>query len=784
MPKQLLLILIFIMGLISNKASAVNWNAEWIWTKEELRDPNTWVALRKDVDLKDVGQNTKAYISADTKYWLWINGEMVVFEGSYTGGPSPVKPSPRTDYVPIASNKYYDTVDIQKYLKKGKNTIAVLAWYYGANGDKGTHISSGMGGFIFQADIGEKQVISDKSWKAKKHDAYDPNVEKMKPYRVAAWSVKYDAQKAMGDWSDKAWYQPGFDDSQWKLASSQKKPPRAPFHKLYPSEIPILKNYGLAHCTNFPATKFPFVSDGKKIACVLPMNKNFTPYFDIEAQAGLDVHIDTNMKRNTIETYYTTKKGRQQFESYSWVNGRTIEYTFPKGVIVHDLQYRWTGVGETPGTFEANDPWLQRIWQMAENTLYICARDNFMDTPDRERGLWIGDVADQASYLFYSMDQPGRDLLKKAINVTLKFSDSESGIFAGLGPGRFRELPAQSLQFIEQGIWHYYYNTGDIDTLTMAYPYVYKYLSLWGIKENGLATFRNGAWKWTDWGPQETIDYDAIQNALYYSALKTAREMAKAVGDQSHMNFYNSRIHAIKSAYQTHYWQDGFYSSDTSKFKDDRANALAILVGLADDSKLNAIVDNVLIPNHFASPHFEWMVYNAMAIAGRYDDAISRMKTRYGPQVDNKERSTLTEYMNGGGTENHAWNAPSTVLSKYIAGVAPTSVAWNTFEILPNMAHMTSLRQLTPSVKGNIDFAINRDDSTVNIELSVPKDTTGVIGIPKKYFDVKSVKINNKQVWKGGKTTGVVKGIQFVGENDKYLKFDIAAGEWKINANK
>ena len=88
-----------------------------------------------------------------------------------------------------------------------------------------------------------------------------------------------------------------------------------------------------------------------------------------------------------------------------------------------------------------------------------------MDTPDRERGLWIGDVADQASYLFYSMDKPGRDLLKKAIKVTLAFSDSETGIFAGLGPGRFRELPAQSLQFIEQGIWHYYYNTGDRETL-------------------------------------------------------------------------------------------------------------------------------------------------------------------------------------------------------------------------------------------------------------------------------------------------------------------------------
>jgi len=767
---------------LSASEHPVDWTAEWIWTKENLGEPNTWVAFRKDVELKDIGQNSKAFISADTKYWLWINGEMVVFEGSYTGGPSPVKPSPRTDNVPIASNKYYDTVDIQPFLKKGKNTIAVLAWFYGANGSKGTHISSGKGGLIFQADIADTKVISDSSWRVKLHQAYDPNVEKMKPYRVAAWSVKYDAQKDMEDWTSNAWYKPGYHISDWDMAKSSHRPPRAPFYQLFPSEIPILKDHGLASCSNYPKSVFPFTSDGKTIQCQLDFNKNFTPYFDIETKAGLNVHIDSNMRLNTIETFYTTKAGRQQFESYSWTNGRTIEYTFPKGVIVHDLKYRWTGVGDTPGTFEANDSWYQRIWQMAENTLYICARDNFMDTPDRERGLWIGDVADQASYLFYSMDKPGRDLLKKAIKVTLAFGDFETGIFAGLGPGRFRELPAQSLQFIGQGIWHYYFNTGDLDTLKFAYPYVHKYLTLWDIEETGLVAFRSGAWKWTDWGPQETIDYHPIQNALYFSALVAARNMAIALGDESHMSFYNSRIVALKASFQQQYWQGGFYSSDPNKFKDDRANALAILMGLADKSKHQAIVDNVLIPNHFASPHFEWMVYNAMAIAGRYDDALKRMKTRYSAQVDNLERSTLTEYMTGGGTENHAWNAPSTMLSQYIAGVEPTSVAWKTFKILPNMAHMTRIKQRVPSVQGDISFEINRTDTSLSIELAVPDGATGTIGIPKRYFSVKSVAINSKRLWTNGVFKQGVQGIKWAGEDDKYLKFEISSGQWSVEA--
>ncbi|WP_371193798.1 alpha-L-rhamnosidase N-terminal domain-containing protein [Glaciecola sp. SC05] len=767
--------------------NSVSWSADWIWSNERASIPNSWVAFRKEVTIDQLSDKAVAYISADTKYWLWINGELVVFEGGFTGGPSPVKASVRVDNYAIASNKYYDTVDIQKYLKKGKNTIAALAWYWGDNGTKGTHISAMTGGFLFQAEVGVQTIVSDKTWKAINHAAYQRDFIKTNPIRIAAWSVKYDANQALGDWTKLAWYMPGFDDSQWKNPKTKRFPPREPFFKLFPSEIPPLTNYGLANCINYPDSKFPFVSDGKKIECQLDLNKNYTPYFDIEADAGQKIHVKSNMTRSTIDTFYTTKQGRQQFESYSWTNGRIIEYNIPKGVTVHALKYRWTGVGSTPGHFESDDDWYTRIWQMSENTLYICARDNFMDTPDRERGLWIGDVADQASYLFYSMDKPGRDLLKKAIKVTMAFSDSESGIFAGLGPGRFRELPAQSLQFIEQGIWHYYYNTGDKETLAYAYPYVHKYLTLWDIKDNGLATFRAGAWKWTDWGPQDTIDYDAIQNALYYSALVSARKMALALDDNAHIAMYNQRIDSIKAAYQKHYWQEGFFSSNPQQLKDDRANGIAILFGLAKPEQYQQIVDNVLVPNHFASPHFEWMVYNAMAIAGRYDDALSRMKQRYGAQVDNKERSTLTEYLTGKGTENHAWNAPATVLSQYIAGIEPTSVAWKTYQIMPNMAHMKVLKQLVPSVQGDIDFEIQRDDKKIAITLDSPSETSALVGIPKQYFDIKSVSVNGDLVW--GKSSSFeskpkqMNGIKFVGENDKYLKFEVAAGIWVIEAN-
>lgn len=781
---KLKILILFILLSNSHVSNAIQWNAEWIWAKQRTGEPNTWLATRKNIDLDTVPQEFIAHVSADTKYWLWINGVLVVFEGSYTGGPSPVKASPRVDNFPIASNKYYDSVDIAPFLKEGNNTIAALVWYYGHNGDKGTHISSKKAGFIFQAKAGGTQIKTDKSWKVKRHKAYQSDVKKPYPYRIAAWGINYDARLDIQDWTNKSWYKPGYDDSDWDNATSMHRPPRAPFFNLYPSEIPILTDYGLADCTNFTSNSFPFVSDGKPIKCVLEFNKNVTPYFDIDAQPGLNVHIDSNMRLNTIETNYITKAGRQQFESYTWFNARNIIFNIPEGVKVHALKYRWTGIGDTPGHFEADDSWYTRIWQMAENTLYVCARDNFMDTPDRERGLWIGDVADQASYLFYSMDQAGRDLLKKSIKVTLAFSDTESGIFAGLAPGRFRELPAQSLQFIDQGIWHYYYNTGDLNTLAYAYPYVHRYLELWEMKPNGLPIFRNGAWKWTDWGPQETVDYDVIQNALYYSALLAARNMAITLNDNNHIDFYNNRINSIETSFQDEYWQNGFFSSDPEKFKDDRANAISIIYGLANKSQYKDIVNNVLVPINNASPHFEWMVYNAMAIAEGYDELLFRMKKRYGKQVNNSQLSTLAEYLPSGGTENHAWNAPSTVLSKYIVGMSPTDVAWKSFEVLPNMAHMKHLKQLVPSVQGNINFEITRTKFDVQMHLSVPHGVTAVIGVPKQYFDINTVNINENLIWNEGNFKKINKNINFHSENEKYLKFTLKAGDYKLLAEK
>ncbi len=50
---------------------------------------NQWICYRRVVHLEEVPRRAVARIACDSKYWLWINGKLVVFEGQLKRGPTP-----------------------------------------------------------------------------------------------------------------------------------------------------------------------------------------------------------------------------------------------------------------------------------------------------------------------------------------------------------------------------------------------------------------------------------------------------------------------------------------------------------------------------------------------------------------------------------------------------------------------------------------------------------------------------------------------------------------------
>jgi hypothetical protein len=267
-------------------------------------------------------------------------------------------------------------------------------------------------------------------------------------------------------------------------------------------------------------------------------------------------------------------------------------------------------------------------------------------------------------------------------------------------------------------------------------------------------------------------------------ALKSAKKMAIALGETKDIEWYDARMNSIKNNFEKEYWQGNRYGSK-KKLIEERVSALAILSGLAKDEHYNILVDSVLVPIKKSSPHMEWIAEEALMLTGEYGKGLQRMKDRYQEQVDMNWLTTLYEKYQPKlrGTYNHAWNAPNYVLSRYIAGIKATDVAWSTYEIKPNLAHTTSVKQIIPSVKGDITVEVNKTEKSCQLDLISPEKTTATIYIPKAEKNIDKIEVNGEIVWIKNKLKKRINGFDFESEDTEFLKFQVKPGSWQVIAS-
>ena len=689
-----------------------DWSAEWIWDKENLTEKNVWMCFDKRLSLKNIPKELIAHISADSKYWLYINGETVVYEGNVKRGPD-------------KSSGYYDSVDISPYLKEGENRICALVWYWD-NETSYSYSGSGQGGFIFEAINDDISIISDKSWKVKRNNAYIDSALYPPNYRLPEYSIYFDAREDMADWLSA-----DYDVSNWEDATEYALGGEGAYGKLYPRGIPFLKDYGLKDYVNSKDYENYTVNKlfGEKITVDIPYNAQLTPYLKITAPAGKKIRITTeNTAIGAVSTTYITKEGEQEFETPGWFNGEHITYKIPKGVTVISLKYRETGYNSAfSGDFRCDDEFLNSLWQKSLRTLYVTMRDNFMDCPDRERAQWWGDVTSEMIMTMYSMDSNSYLLYQKGVEAMLSHID-ETKVLQTVVPinGDYFELPVQQLAGIV-GFLTYYEYTGDKAFVEKVYNASIDYLKLWEIGENNLVVHRSGSWDWPDWG--DKADMTAIENAWVYYALSSVQKMAEIIGETDDLEFIKERKDTISKGYKALWTEEGFRSEDAKKC-DDRANALAVLAGLAEKEQYDTI-KAVLTSTKNSSPYMEYYVLEALCKMGEYEAADSRIKERYEDMV-NKDYSTLWEFWNSWqGTMNHAWSGgPLVIMSKHFAGIAPLEAGYEKVKIDPQYALSDTLSCTVPSVKGLITLNYEKTSDNYIINVTLPENMKTVLYIP------------------------------------------------------
>ncbi|MGI5893797.1 MAG: hypothetical protein ACOX6P_04300 [Candidatus Merdivicinus sp.] len=622
---------------------AILTEANFIWHRTPAV-PNEICVFRREFSLDVLPQHAEAIVAAETRYYLWLNGKQLVFEGGLLRESAP-------------GCGWADKIDLTSCLRLGSNLLVIWVYYYGNGGRNNTRLSSG--GLFFSCP--ELGIQSDEQFLCRVHPAFYTPGEPKPSYLYGGDNLGYDARL----------------DTDPAFQSAEGFSPavildRKIFGGLYPRPIPQTRAE-----EELPLPDISY-ADGEYIA-KLPYAMTMLPVLLVTAKGGEKIFVCTDRWEvpggpgDEMHLYhghrleFICKPGENRLESLIAIFGESIRIRTEPTVQIRTIACRNTGYDtDITGSFRCSEPLLNQLVQKATRTLYVCMRDNFMDCPDRERGQWIGDVSVQVPQAAFLLDSRAMLLVRKAIHdfITLRKGDT----LVGNVPGEnFSELPCQSLTAISEWglVAQYWKYTADRDTLRLVFEPAVRYLQLWEVGSNGLILPRRGNWPWFD--HLYNCDEPVIENAWYLSALRFLKKAAEILGDHSADAFLNERISSISAGFEEYFWKKDHYASD-ERIVDDRANALAVLSGACPPQRYPQI-RRILLSTFNSTVYMENFVLTALCEMGYFSDAKNRMLSRYYNLAVN-ENSTLWEDFFLLGTKNHAWSgAPATIAFRYFMGI-------------------------------------------------------------------------------------------------------------------
>ena len=701
--------------------------AQWVippaGERNHKSQSNEWFMFRSNFR-NDEACSGVLKIAADSKYWLYLNGELVVREGGLKRGPVP-------------NGTYYDEVDVSGSLKSGENTIAVLLWYFGRNGF--SHRDSGVPGLLVDAEF---PMV----WKVKKHPAFFDAGYIHDAYRLSENSVGFDARYDLPEW-----FMPEFNDSDWSAGVPAERAGAGVWGCLEKREFP---QWFWSEVKEFESVSKSKSEDGDGyfyLHCKLPYNTHFVPALTVKATAGIKIEITVSQDTNRLCPVYITKDGVQSYECSEWMNGEQVIFKIPSDAVrIISVGYRETGFpSEFAGSFSCNESQLNELWKKARRTLYVTMRDTFMDCPCRERAQWPGDMVVQLGQVPYCLNRNADLLVKKGIREMLRWQREDGIIYGPVPEGNWRmELPAQMLAVISRyGIWTYYMNTADRDTLEELYPYAKRYLDIWQFELSGLIKYRPdnkgeipkkingvciGTWDWIDWGSR--IDSEPALNAWFILAAQGVRLMAEELGKDNDAEELRQKENSVRAAFQKQYWnekKEGFVSAGFLFEPDDRVQALAVLCDAVLPEQTDKI-EKKLKTVHQASPYMEKYVLEALF---RLDPsaAIERMQIRYKGLIE-QGNSTLwerwPEWSDHPGTINHSWSGgPLTLLSEIAAGFYPITAGWKRMMIQPRASQFSDLSASMHTPHGDVSIDIKKSNERWTVKLIIPEHIIATVDL-------------------------------------------------------
>lgn len=576
------------------------WRARWIWfeqpairtetaTRPVLADPGDRIGLfRRTIDLDAVPDTVPARLWVDGRYVLRVNGTEVA--------RGPVRSEPRS--------ARYDLVDLAPHLRVGRNVVALTARHFGEATSWWMPVpptySLGAGSVLFEAQVGDGWIVSDRRWRCSPGRAWTPVPV---PGDVACLPIEsFDARL-----HDHGWELDGFDDTAWSDATeitpihtggaADPHPPSEPFGMLRPP-VRMAFPSGATH-TAVETRRWtvagsapgvdpvaqvladqvtdPVAADHEGavhlVAFDLGRIAAGTLELDVDGAAPgcvVDVaaaeHVDADSRLVTLGQhagvrFVSAGEPSERFESLDLIGTRHLLVAVrpPAGtpvpvlrLAVHD-RHRPRPEG---ASFECSDPQLQRIFDIGLRTVDLSALDAYVDCPTREQRAWTGD-----SVVHQMVDLVTNPDWSMAIwHPQLAAEPRPDGMLAMAPSSDFAAddrtfVPDWSLHWV-RSVHHLYRYTGDRELVAELLPVAERTLRWFEsyLAADGLLHDVSG-WVLLDWASVYSTGCSSTLNALWARALEDLADMADWLGNAGTAAWARRRRDGVRAAFDT-FWDD------------------------------------------------------------------------------------------------------------------------------------------------------------------------------------------------------------------------------------
>ncbi len=720
-------------------ARSRRWRAEWVWPAHaDGRARNSYCLFRRVFTLEHVPPDAMLFITADTRYELWINGRFVG-RGALMSQPF---------------FKYYDQRDMGGLLQTGRNTIAVMVNHTGTEPDT-------RGGLVAElADgSGETLLATDDQWRAVRSDAWRAETHRYPMNVMTPFQEHFDARRL-----DPQWTAADFDDASWSTVDVLGRPPvTRPWSRLVPRDIPEMAEttrrprhvdrvdeclgliqrarqgdltVGLStpgkhphyatvegpehlcdhegptvlQCSTNHLEDHTF--DGVYDPCVLlDFGRVITAYIelDVEGPAGATLDIGYAERlidgqfNNAVEGHFadrcTLRAGEQQWRPTTWKSFRYVKLRLRDAfepVTIRRLEARTSNYPfEHVGRFESSDHLLNDVFDISRYTIRLCSNQFIMDTPWREAGQWLGDVAAVTLGGIYACfgdtRLPGKFLRQSAANQL------PTGLMTNMTNRVSFDwqhvIPDYSLWWI-RGLWRHFLYTGEPAWIHTFWPHVQKVIDFFAAYVNGRGLLEHVPhWVFIDWADVDKRGECAALNAIYCGALESAHAMAEMKGDAHSAERYLAMREAMNAAFTDRFFDadrqcviDAVVDGQPSTMISEHANLAAIRFGLVDEAVAERVIATFYerpgLKYTECQPFFTSVVLEALHNAGRMDLALEIIRRRWGDRmVKRGARSVYEEWGCNGSwregeyrcfmrSQSHAWSAaPAEFLIRRLMGL-------------------------------------------------------------------------------------------------------------------